>query len=106
MTMTADRSDARTDGRARRWWNRRAFSRTENTDSALMIGALSVVCFWAPGIGVLLGILAVVTAAWADRSQRLLGDPAPRDDAALAYGSGIVGVVLGIAFLMLVLPNW
>ncbi|WP_236077741.1 hypothetical protein [Rhodococcus sp. P1Y] len=109
MTTTADRPsapDARTDGQSRRWWNRRAFSRTENTDAALMVGALSIVCFWAPGIGVVLGILAVIAAAWADRSPLLLGEPAPRDDAALAYGSGILGVILGIAFLAMVLPNW
>ncbi|WP_255122676.1 hypothetical protein [Rhodococcus sp. 14-2470-1b] len=90
----------------RRWWNRRAFSRAENTDSALMVGALSIVSFWAPGFGVVLGILAVVAALWADRSPMLSGPRAPRGDVALAYGAGILGVVLGIGFLAIVLPNW
>ena len=90
----------------RRWWNRRAFSRTENTDSALMVGALSIVSFWAPGLGVVLGILAIGAALWADRSPMLSGPRAARGDAALAYGAGTLGVILGIGFLAMVLPNW
>lgn len=109
MTMTADKSHPRgraDDARGRRWWNRRAYTRIENTDSALMLGALSIVCFWAPGVGVMLGILAIVAAVWADRSPFLSGDPAPRGDAFVAYGSGILGLILGIGFLLMVLPNW
>lgn len=90
----------------RRWWNRRAFSRAENTDSALMVGALSIVSFWAPGLGVALGVLAVVVALWADRSPMLSGPRAPRGDAALAYGAGTLGIVLGVGFLAIVFPNW
>lgn len=109
MTMTTDRSSADSiDGGpgARRWWNRRAFSRAENTDSALMVGALSIVSFWAPGLAVVAGILAVVAALWADLSPMLSGPRAPRGDAALAYGAGIFGVILGMAFAAMVLPNW
>ncbi|OZF55810.1 hypothetical protein CH293_05635 [Rhodococcus sp. 14-2470-1b] len=106
MTLTADRNDA--EGTAggpedRRWWNRRAFDRRENTDSALMIGALSIVCFWTPGFGVALGILALGAALWADRSPILSGPPASRTDAALAYGAGALGIILGIGFLTMVL---
>lgn len=112
--MTTNTMTTNTQGRGaigggpgnRRWWNRRAFSRTENTDSALMVGALSIVSFWAPGFGVVLGILAVVAALWADRSPMLSGPRAPRGDAALAYGAGILGIVLGVGFLSMVLPNW
>lgn len=109
MTMTTSRNSSDDIGGGagvRRWWNRRAFSRAENTDSALMIGALSIVSFWAPGLGVALGILAVLAALWADRSPMLAGPRAPRGDAALAYGAGILGIVLGIAFVVMVLPNW
>ncbi|WP_256978565.1 hypothetical protein [Rhodococcus sp. 14-2470-1a] len=108
MTTTMNRGSTGAGGRpgTRRWWNRRAFSRAENTDSALMIGALSMISFWAPGLGVALGILAVLAALWADRSPMLSGPPAPRADAALAYSAGVLGIILGAGFLAMVLPNW
>lgn len=105
-TNTQDRGANYGGPRAPRWWNRRAFSRTENTESALMVGALSIVSFWAPGLGVALGMLALAAALWADRSSMLSGPRATRGDAALAYGAGTLGIVLGVGFLAIVIPNW
>ncbi|OZD68883.1 hypothetical protein CH263_08260 [Rhodococcus sp. 06-1059B-a] len=105
-TMNTDNTGIGGGPGIRRWWNRRAFSRAENTDFALMIGALSMISFWAPGLGVALGILAVLAALWADRSPMLSGPPAPRSDAALAYGTGVLGIILGAGFLAMVFPNW
>lgn len=105
MTMAVDKPDApqeRSNSLVRRWWNRRAYSRAENTDVALMIGALSVLCFWAPSAAVVLGILAIAAARWADSNPTLPGDRAPRNDAALAYGSGVFGIVSGAGFAAIV----
>ncbi len=109
VTVTTNRPDARVTGggtESRRWWQRRAYTRTENTDLATMLGALSVVCFWAPGVGIVLGLLAIAAAVWAVRSEHLTGEHPLSGDTWLAIGSGVVGVVVGLGFLAMVLPNW
>ena len=117
MTMTTDRPDhrgfgddgddcANVDSSVRRWWQRRAYTREENTDTAMMIGALALICFWAPGLAIVLGLIALGWAWWADHSPELHGAPATRGDAVLAYISGAAGVIAGTGFLALVLPNW
>ncbi|MGA9872534.1 MAG: hypothetical protein WBQ44_15520 [Rhodococcus sp. (in: high G+C Gram-positive bacteria)] len=82
----------------------RAPSRTQVADAAIMIGALSIVSFWALGLGVVLGIFAVAAALWADRGPSIPGDRPSRDDVMIAVGSGIVGAVVGIGFLLMVFP--
>lgn len=109
VTMTTNRPDARGTGGSqgpRRWWQRRAYTRTENTDLATMLGALSVVCFWALGVGIVLGLLAITAAVWAVKSEHLTGEHALSGDTWLAIGSGVVGVIVGLGFVAMVLPNW
>ena len=89
-----------------RWWDRRPRTRAQLTEFAIMIGALSVVTFWAAGIGIVAGLVAVATALWAYRSPDLEGERAPREDTALAVGSGALGIVVGVSFLFVALPNW
>lgn len=52
-----------------RWWNRHIRTRTQVTEIAVMFGALSIVSFWAAGLGVAAGLIAIVSALWADRSR-------------------------------------
>lgn len=80
---------------------RRAPSRAELTDIAIMMGALSIVMFWAFGIGIAVGALAVVTALWADRGGAVEGSRANRDDLILAISTGALGVAAGAGFLLI-----
>jgi hypothetical protein len=89
-----------------RWWNRHIRTRTQVTEIAVMFGALSIVSFWAAGLGVVAGLIAIVSALWADRSPDLSGARAERSDTALAIGTGAVGVLIGLGFLLMVLPHW
>lgn len=108
MTVTSDNPQTRDsdDTILSRLWDRRPRTRAQMTEFAIMIGALSVVTFWAAGIGIGAGLVAVATALWADRSPDLEGEKASREDTALAVGSGALGIIVGVCFLMMVLPNW
>ncbi|OZD65613.1 hypothetical protein CH272_11060 [Rhodococcus sp. 05-340-1] len=76
------------------------------TEIAVMFGALSIVSFWAAGLGIAAGLIAVASALWADRSPDLAGERAERSDTALAVGTGILGIVVGVGFVVMVLPYW
>ena len=86
-----------------KWWNRRIRTRAQVTEIAVMFGALSIVSFWAAGLGIAAGLIAVAAALWADRTPDLTGERAERTDAALAIGTGILGIVVGVGFLAMVL---
>ncbi|OZD07945.1 hypothetical protein CH275_05065 [Rhodococcus sp. 06-235-1A] len=105
MTVTSSNFDAREldENTPPKWWNRRIRTRAQVTEIAVMFGALSVVSFWAAGLGVAAGIIAVASALWADRTPDLTGERAERTDTALAVGTGIVGVIVGVGFLAMVL---
>ncbi|MGF0311878.1 hypothetical protein [Rhodococcus sp. IEGM1428] len=86
-----------------KWWNRRIRTRAQVTEIAVMFGALSIVSFWAAGLGIAAGLIAVAAALWADRTPDLEGEPAERWDLALAVGTGVIGVIVGAGFLAMVL---
>ncbi|QYA99917.1 hypothetical protein I1A62_01850 (plasmid) [Rhodococcus sp. USK10] len=68
-------------------------------DAAMMWGGLSVVLFWAFGLGVVLGAVAVVagvTALWGRPPGG--ADPTARD-ALAGIAAGAVGIALGLLFL-------
>jgi hypothetical protein len=108
VTVTSPHFDSREldDDMPPKWWNRRIRTRAQVTEYAVMFGALSIVSFWAAGLGIAAGMIAVASALWADRSPDLSGPPADRSDRALAIGTGIVGIVVGIGFVAMVLPYW
>ena len=84
------------------WWKRRIRTRAQVTEIAVMLGALSIVSFWAAGLGIAAGLIAVVSALWADRSLDLEGERADHWDLALAVGTGIIGIIVGVGFLAMV----
>lgn len=108
MTVASDNPQTRDSDNTTlsRLWDRRPRTRAQMTDLAIMIGALSIVTFWAAGIGIGAGLVAVATALWAHRSPDLVGERATREDTALAVGTGAIGIVVGVCFLLVVLPNW
>ncbi len=108
MTVTSPHFDTRDsdDDMPPKWWNRRIRTRAQVTEIAVMFGALSIVSFWAAGLGIAAGLIAVASALWADRSPDLAGERAERSDTALAVGTGILGIVVGVAFVVMVLPYW
>lgn len=57
-------------------------------------------------VGIAAGLIAVASALWADRSPDLSGPRADRSDTALAIGTGILGIVIGVGFVAMVLPYW
>lgn len=73
---------------------------------ALVLGILSLVLFWACGLGVLFGILAVVFGAMGrSRAREVPGSPnAGRAVAGLVMG--LVGIVGGILFIAAVVPDF
>ncbi|MDI9935196.1 hypothetical protein ACVH9Z_10050 [Rhodococcus opacus] len=73
-------------------------------DLAVMFGALSVVAFWAFGVGVLLGLGALVVAAVARDRARATQEPIPVE-AVLGVLAGLAGITAGVLFLAAVLPN-
>lgn len=70
-----------------------------HADAALLLGALSVVTFWAFGLGLVLGLGALVLGAVALRIP-----DADRMDAGIGIAAGVVGVVAGLVFLGATLP--
>ncbi|MCZ4518020.1 hypothetical protein O4220_05775 [Rhodococcus ruber] len=105
MTVTSSNLDAREldENTPPKWWTRRIRSRAQVTEIAVMFGAMSIVSFWAAGLGIAAGVIAVATALWADRTPDLTGERAERTDTALAIGTGILGIVVGVGFLAMVL---
>lgn len=79
---------------------RRAPSRVKLADIAIMMGALSIVMFWAFGIGIAVGASAVITAVWADRGEGVEGSRPSRDDLILAVATGALGIAAGAGFLL------
>ncbi|SDD39180.1 hypothetical protein [Rhodococcus tukisamuensis] len=65
---------------------------------ALMLGALSLVAFWSFGVGVLLGLGAVVAAAVA-RKRAVAAHRPVTVEAILGGLTGLVGITAGLLFL-------
>lgn len=78
-------------------------SRQAGIDWSFMAGAMSIVTFWAFGIGIVLGALAVAGAVWSTRGPEAADAP-ERADVAIAIAIGASGMVAGAGFLLLVLP--
>lgn len=70
-------------------------------DVALMLGALSLVAFWSFGVGVLLGLGAVVAAAVA-RKRAVAAHQPVSVEAILGGLTGLVGITAGLLFLAVV----
>lgn len=71
-------------------------------DVAVMLGALSVVAFWTFGLGVLLGVGAVVAAAVARAAKA--DEPVPIE-AVIGAVAGVGGIAAGLMFLAAALPH-
>lgn len=69
-----------------------------------MVGALSIVTFWAFGLGIFLGAAAVAGAMWSSRGSKPSDDPEQTADRLTAIAVGTTGVIAGTGFLILVLP--
>lgn len=70
-----------------------------HADAALLLGALSVVTFWTFGLGLVLGLGALVLGAVALRTP-----DADHMDTGIGVAAGVVGVVAGLVFLGATLP--
>ncbi len=66
-----------------------------------MLGALSVVMFWAFGVGVVLGVAALITAmiVVVDHRSGVTSGPAAIQEATIGACTGITGIVAGCYFL-------
>lgn len=75
-------------------------------DVAVMLGALSVVAFWTFGLGVLLGVGAVVAGAGAVARARVAeaDEPVPIE-AVIGAVAGVGGIAAGLMFLAAALPH-
>lgn len=78
-------------------WRRRLDG--HHADASLLLGALSVVTFWAFGLGLILGVGALGFGAVALRTA-----DADRMDAGIGVAAGAVGIVAGLIFLSATLP--
>lgn len=63
-------------------------------DASVLLGALSVVTFWSFGVGILLGLGAVVAGGLATRVP-----DADRSDTIIGILTGAVGIAVGALFL-------
>ena len=70
-----------------------------------MLGALSVLVFWAFGVGILLGAGAIVMGVFTLR--RLRRDPSSPlpGDAVVGLITGIIGLALSASFFVGILPH-
>ncbi|WP_141136471.1 hypothetical protein [Rhodococcoides kyotonense] len=66
---------------------------------------MSIVTFWAFGLGIVLGAAAVAGAVWSSRAPTRADDAPERADVAIAIAIGSAGMVAGAGFLLLVLPT-
>ncbi|QSE87509.1 hypothetical protein JWS13_02120 (plasmid) [Rhodococcus pseudokoreensis] len=70
-----------------------------------MLGALSIVTFWAFGVGVALGVGAVVAGIVAARQPDVQDNESASLKALLGMLAGVFGIVAGVIFLASALPN-
>ncbi|MFZ2176193.1 MAG: hypothetical protein WAW17_19580 [Rhodococcus sp. (in: high G+C Gram-positive bacteria)] len=73
-------------------------------DVAVMLGALSVVAFWTFGLGVLLGVGAVVAGTVARARVAKADEPVPIE-AVIGAVAGVAGIAAGLMFLAAALPH-
>ncbi|MBC2644463.1 hypothetical protein H5400_37505 [Rhodococcus wratislaviensis] len=69
-----------------------------------MWGGLSVALFWAFGLGMVLGAVAVVTGVTALRGRPEDGGGPTARDALVGIAAGAVGIALGMLFLLSLIP--
>lgn len=74
-------------------------------ERSAMLGALSVLVFWAFGIGIILGAGAIATGLFTLR--RLRQDPSSPlpVDAVVGLITGIIGLALSASFFVTILPD-
>ena len=73
---------------------------------ALALGIISILTFWTCGLGVLIGILAVVFGVMARNRARESPDSGYAGPALAGLILGVLGIVGGIAFLAVVVPDF
>ncbi|MGF7123764.1 hypothetical protein [Rhodococcus sp. AG1013] len=83
-----------------------AVLRRAGSDTSLALGALSVITFWTFGLGILLGIGAIVTGVAASRAVDVEDDEPKSLEALFGALSGALGVTVGVVFLVVAGPQW
>jgi len=68
----------------------------------MVLGIISIVLFWTFGFGVLLGIIGIVFGAIGMNRSRQLPGQLHRGRGLAGVITGIVGVILGIGFVLIV----
>lgn len=70
-----------------------------------MLGALSVLVFWAFGVGIVLGAAAIATGVFTlRRLAKEPENPLPID-AVIGLITGIIGLALSASFFLMLIPN-
>ncbi|QBJ94800.1 hypothetical protein ERC79_01580 [Rhodococcus sp. ABRD24] len=80
------------------------FLRRAGSDTALALGALSVITFWTFGLGILLGLGAVATGVFATRGD-VEYDESRSLEALFGILSGVLGIAAGAVFLLIAGPG-
>ncbi len=71
-----------------------------------MLGIIGIVTFWAVGIGVVLGILAVIFGGVGMSRSNALPERFQRGRARAGIITGVAAIVLGVAFLAVVIVTF
>ncbi|MEI4747814.1 MULTISPECIES: hypothetical protein [Rhodococcus] len=88
------------------WWDHdRPITSDEYNDTALMLGALSILTFWMFGLGILLGAAAIGTALAGRRPDTPGHDPSDHSVGIVGILTAISGIAFGIVFLTAALPH-
>lgn len=83
----------------------RPITSDEYSDTALMLGALSILTFWMFGLGILLGAAAIGTVL-AGRGPDTPGhDPSDNSVGIVGILTAISGIAFGVVFLTAALPH-
>lgn len=80
--------------------------RRPGSDTAIALGALSVVTFWTFGLGIVLGLAAIGTGVLASRSEDVEDSESKSLEALFGILAGTFGVAVGAVFLVVVAPHW
>lgn len=76
--------------------------RNPSATASLVLGIIGIVTFWAVGIGVVLGILAVIFGGVGMSRSNALPERFQRGRAKAGIITGVAAIVLGVAFLVVV----
>ena len=80
--------------------------RRSGSDTSIALGALSVITFWAFGLGIVLGLAAIGAGVVASRSESVEDSEPKSLEALFGILSGVFGVVAGLVFLLIAAPQW